>query len=323
MGGEVWISGASGFFGAHLVRGFARSGWRVTALCRGASDTRRLDRLLAGGPEVNRLLLDLQDQEAVETALDREPPEVLVHAAAYGVDHRQQEVATALSFNAVATAFLVDAAARNRVGRFLHIGTAAEYGDAAGLDGPVDEESLPRPAHHYGISKLAGTLLALGRARAAGLPLAVVRPFGMYGPLEGEHKFVPQVLRACLSRTPLPLTEGTQIRDYCYVEDVVDASLRLAAADPFPDQEIINLGSARPLTLRALGESAAAVVGNGTDMLQWGRLPMRQNEVPRIVCNADKARRLLNWQATTSLESGLEATLHFEKERPGWQGAVS
>jgi len=305
---KILITGASGFLGAHITRAFLDSGWSVYAGVRKSSDTWRLNRLINYSERLNLTTIDLLDPGTQSAALAEIMPQVVIHCAAYGVDYRQQDFDTAVNCNVTGTVLLVQAAAENRIERFIHVGTCYEYGDQML---PITEDTCLRPQGLYGSTKAAGTILSIEKAESSDLPLVVIRPFGMYGPLEGEHKFVPQVVRACLSEQIMNLTPGEQIRDYIYVADIVKACVLLAECDHFPSGEILNLGSGQPISMQSFGKTIAELIGQGGTCLQWGKLPYRKGEIMHIVADTQKTKQLLGWQATTSLSQGLQATIEF------------
>ncbi|WP_376967542.1 NAD(P)-dependent oxidoreductase (plasmid) [Azospirillum sp. A26] len=303
---RVLVTGSGGFLGAHVADRFARAGWTVLAAGRKNGGDWRLARLGVAAEPV-RLDLTAPGEEIAAAVADARP-DLIVHCAAYGVDYRFQDVAASARTNLEGTLHLVRAAAQAKAGRVIHVGSCYEYGPS---DRPIGEDALPAPRSLYGITKAAATLAALGTAASRGLALAVVRPFGMYGPLENDTKFVPMILRACRDGRRTELTAGGQLRDYVYVGDVAEACLRLAEMADFPAGEIVNLGSGAPITIRALGEAAAAAVGHGGDALVWGALPYRPDEAMSIVADAAKAAARLGWQASTPLDEGMRRVLAF------------
>ncbi len=307
LSSRLLITGAAGFLGANIASAASQRGWTVLAGNRSKSD---LQRLTALAPAAEPTSFDIaQSSDALSMLLAELRPDAIIHSAAYGVDYRQQDMEAAVAVNILATLRLVEAAAAAGVKRFIQVGTAYEYGSSPT---PLSETSPLNPTSLYGATKAAATVTALERAAARGLPLAVVRPFGMYGRLEGGHKLVPLMIRSCLDGRPLELTPGNQLRDYTFVGDIAEACLDLAATDDFPAGSVFNLGSGAPVTLRALGEAVAAVVGRGGNSLIWGAKAYRPDEVMVIAADVAFTRERLGWRAQTSLESGLRKTLEFE-----------
>jgi nucleoside-diphosphate-sugar epimerase len=268
------ITGASGFLGAHVAAGVAARGWDV---------------------------LD-SDADALAAALDG--VDAVVHCAAYGVDYRQSDFHIALALNVAGSMRLAEAAAR-RGCRLVHVGTSYEYGTE---DGVLAEDRRLSPTGIYGVTKAAATLAMLDHARRMAAPVAVVRPFSMYGPLEGAHKFVPMVMAASRAGRAVELTPGHQERDYLYVGDVVDACLTLAAADRFPAGEVFNICSGAGVTLRDLATAAVAAAGGDPAVLRWGAKDYRPAESMKVVGDPARLAAAIGWRATTSLADGMKRT---------------
>jgi Nucleoside-diphosphate-sugar epimerases len=305
----VLVTGATGFFGAHLVRVLASHGLQPIAVRRAGSDPDRLRRLAPTPDGFHQAIADLRNAGEIRALLNDTRPNAIIHAAAYGVDHRQQDLQEAVATNVTATGELVLAARLAGVRRFLHIGTCFEYGNH---DGPLHEDLPLRPTSLYGSTKAAGSLLALALGGAGGPEVCVARLFGMYGPLEGAHKFVPQVLASARSGTTMACSPGGQKRDYSYVEDIADACRRLLTSDCFPAGQSINFASGRSITLRHLAETAAAAAGSTGNFLNWGAHPYRPEEVMCIEADTAKARRFLGPLPQTPLSDGMRQTLAWE-----------
>ncbi len=314
-GGSILVTGAAGFLGANLVRELARApaaGFAgVVAGIRGTAPGARLAALAAEAPVLPGFDLARGAGE-LQGLLTGAGISAVVHCAAYGVDYAQDDLDAALAVNVGGTARLVAAAAAAGVTRFVHVGTGHEYGAQAGA---IAETACPRPRGIYGTSKLAATVTALDRALTLGLDLCVARPFGMYGPLEGAHKFVPLVMAAAREGRPVALTPGEQVRDYTFVGDVATGIRLLLETPRFPADRIINLASGRPVTLRGLAEAAAAAAGGDPGVLRWGERPYRPDETMSIVADAGLAATL-GWRAATTLAEGMAATAAFDDRRP-------
>lgn len=315
----VLVTGAAGFLGANIVRALACLSPVRTVL----AGRRRAGGLIAGnapdrldllaGTGMASLLLDVEwPTERLTAVLRDHGVDAIVHCAAYGVDYDQSDFETALRVNAGGTDRLVQAASAADVTRFVQVGTGHEYGE---LPSPIAESACPRPRGIYGVAKLAATAIALERARLLGLSLCVLRPFGMYGPLEGAHKFVPMVMRASREGQDVALSPGGQRRDYCYVGDVAAAITNVLDNRAFPTGAIINLASGHAVALRTLADAAVAAVDGDPARLRWGERPYRADDSMLIEADVAQAALLLGWQARTTLAEGMALTAGFEHLR--------
>ncbi|MDZ7283016.1 NAD-dependent epimerase/dehydratase family protein [Sphingomonas sanguinis] len=295
------ITGASGFLGAHVVAGAIARGHAARAAVRASSDQRRLDRLAMGTDIVD---LDLADRDPVALMSALTGVDAVIHCAAYGVDYRQSDFETALALNVAASVRLAEAA--TMVGcRFIHVGTSYEYGTE---EGTLTEDRRLAPTGIYGVTKAAASLALQDLAHRTGTPIAIVRPFSMYGPLEGDHKFVPMVMSASREGRTVELTLGEQKRDYLYVGDVVKACLDLVVTDPFPSGEVFNICSGKGIGLRALAEAAVMAAGGDMAVLRWGAKPYRPAESMNVVGDPAKITAAIGWHATTPLADGMAYT---------------
>ncbi|UUL82167.1 NAD-dependent epimerase/dehydratase family protein [Sphingomonas qomolangmaensis] len=308
------VTGASGFLGAHVVAEAIQRGRAVRAGMRRSSDRSRLDAL---APQAQTAWLDLDDSATLDAALAG--CTAIIHCAAYGVDYRQSDFYTALETNVAATMRLAEAAASRGV-RLVHVGTSYEYGTQDGL---LAEDRVLSPTGIYGVTKAAGTLAVQDFARRTGADCTVLRPFSMYGPLEGTHKIVAAAMRASLAGEMLDLSPGAQERDYLYVADVAAACIDVATAATFPRGEILNICSGEGLSLRALLTAAAQAVGGNEGVFRWGAKAYRPAESMRVVGDPARIAKVLRWRATTSLAEGMAATARWELERLQREGESS
>ena len=299
---RVLVVGAGGFIGAHVVRAFLHHGWDVVAGLRGAAPGPRLQ---VDHRRLSFQAVDILALQGCDLAACR--ADLLVNCAGYGVNPVEDNTATAVAVNAVAIPDLVARAAASGIGRMVHLGSAVEYGTHQALiDEDAPSTAVGEFSGTYAATKLAGSVLALQAARAAGVMLCVARPFGCFGTSESPEKFVPGLLAALREHRAIDLTPGLQIRDYTFAGDVADA---IVAAAEGQVAGVVNICSGVPITIRALGEALIRVVGADPSLARWGARPPRAGEVPRMVGDPTRMRRLTGWRPATSIEEGLVKTI--------------
>jgi nucleoside-diphosphate-sugar epimerase len=289
---RILITGAGGFIGTHLVREAKRRGAHVTALVHNPTD--RL-----GDADIAQADLTTAD---LPKLLDRIQPTIIVNAASYGVGHNEKDEARMRDVNVAAVEKLITAAKRIGVKRFVQLGTYSEYGDQPAT---ITEDTPLAPKEAYARTKAD----ASGRVAAAdGLETIVLRLFNVWGPFERPGRLLPQVILHCRAGTRFPLTLGTQIKEWCYVEDVAAWIMDLALMDrPWPHR-IVNLGSGMRLSVRDMALAAARALG-GEHLLDFGAVPIPAKEVQTGPADLTRVTALLPARRITSLAVGVAATI--------------
>lgn len=293
------ITGGGGFLGSHLTRALLQRGERPLLVSRRA-DLGLLPTDLRDG--VRGEAADLCDAGQVESLFQRERPTTVFHLA--GARGRDAAAAVRCAeVNITATLRVLEAAGRHGATRIVMTGSAEEYGAQSG----VLSESLPtRPASVYGITKAAGTALALALAEQ-GCPVTVLRPFTVYGPGQPDEMFLAAALKAAVEGRAFQMTEGRQRRDLVYVTDVVEALLAAAETDAAVGR-VVNIGSGEG---RPLCEVARLVwrLSGALGPLEIGARPAAAHELFDTCADITLARELLGWRPKVGLEEGLRRTL--------------
>lgn len=285
---RILVTGARGFLGSRIVARARSDELAVVAAHRGASGN-------------GTALLDVCDAASVDAAFQSFAPSVVIHCAAYGVNYAEQELNSALAVNVHGSLCVLAAAARYGVRRFVHVGSCFEYGSHAGL---ISENAPLNPTAVYGATKAAATILMRERAQALGVPLVVVRPFGMWGPGEAAHRLIPQVITSCVNRSVLKLTPCEVIRDYTYVEDMAANILAVALMENVAPGAIVNMGTGQSLTLRDFVLSIAKLFA-AEELMQFGVLDYRATEMASLVADVSRMHQLLGNRPQTPLGEGV------------------
>jgi len=188
----------------------------------------------------------------------------------------------------------VDAAvaAARRVKRVVYLSTGEVYGAAPT---PWREDTTPQPTSDYARAKLAGEA-----ALAAVAPTVVLRIGVAYGPGQKPPMVLPSIVDAVRAGQPIALTEGTQTRDFVFVDDVAEAIARAMAAPA----GVYNIGSGVETRVRDACERFGELLG-APELLRFGARPMRDDDLARYVLDPSRARDVLGLRATTSLADGL------------------
>jgi nucleoside-diphosphate-sugar epimerase len=300
------VTGATGFIGSCLARRLTELGAGVHIFARKQSNRWRIRNL----QQISEHEVDLRDADVVQSAVSKIQPDVVFHLAAYGGYPFQGNIGEMVETNVQGTINMLTAMASLNYQCFVTAGSSSEYGTKPFAMTEVD---LLEPINAYGVTKAAATLYSRYLARSTSRPISILRLFSPYGPYEEPSRLVPYAIKNCLTGQDLNLTSGTQVRDFVYIDDVVEAFLLVALNPPQPG-EILNIGSGTQNTVREVVERIARLCGPKS-RLHWGALAPRPFETTTWLADTSKARRLLGWRPRISLDEGLSRTIAWQQEQ--------
>lgn len=318
---HVFITGAGGFIGSHVVEAFLEAGHTVRALVRYGSSGRRghLEELPAARQaeregRLEIILGDVTDPHQMHALLGGS--QTVVHLAALiGIPYSYAAPASYLAVNAGGTANILEAARRHGARRVVVTSTSEVYGTA--LYTPIDELHPLQAQSPYAASKIAADKMAESYFRSFDLPVVTLRPFNTYGPRQSQRAIVPSVLAQCLAGVPeIRLGNLAPRRDLTYVKDTARAFV-LAATTPGIEGRTIHFGSGESRSIGEIAELCRAVTGSAARLVSDPlRMRPEKSEVGCLECNAALARDLLGWQPRVGLEEGLRRTAEDIRAAP-------
>ncbi|APO51729.1 nucleoside-diphosphate-sugar epimerase [Bradyrhizobium diazoefficiens] len=299
---NVLVTGASGFIGAHLVARLLSEGSRVTVLTRSSS---------ALPPEWHDRISVIACDDFTETGLRRllhAPFDTVFHLAAYGVRPNHRDIDEMIRINVELPATLVRLCTEWRA-RMIMAGTFSEYRSPSTQE-PLTEDSPLEQGKLYGSSKAAGGLMASAIAKSNGADFRLLRLFKVYGAGEAPHRLLPALVSGLTKRERVAISAGTQILDFVYIDDVIEAMLR--ADSHCRDKGGIatwNVSTGRAHSVRDFAERVAAAMGADASLLGFGAINMRRDDEPWLVGSPDLLRSELGWQPSVGLDEGVRAAV--------------
>jgi UDP-glucose 4-epimerase len=239
--------------------------------------------------------------------------EFVIHAAAWrSVPKSMGDPWGYTDVNVLGTVNLLEAAAKARVTRFVCVSSSSVYGEATQV--PLQEDQPTRPISPYAASKLADELFCGLFARSFGLETVAVRYFNVFGPrqsLENEYAVVIPKFITCLMRgeSPPVYGDGTQSRDFTYVDNVVEGTIRASQTSGISG-EVFNIALGEEHTVLDLLKEINTIMGLSIPPLFK---PPRPGDVLRTFADSSKAERLLHWKGHVPFTEGLRRTVAWFK----------
>jgi nucleoside-diphosphate-sugar epimerase len=297
------VTGASGFIGGHLVDRLLAEGAAVTLLVR--PDTSLSERWR---DRVRTVSCDDWSEPALRRALPSPNCETVFHLAAYGVRPSHRDVETMLRINAELPATLVRLC-RQWGARLVISGTFSEYMRPASNE-PLTELSPLEPYKLYGSSKAAGGLIASAIARDAGVGLRILRLFKVYGAGEAPHRLLPDLVTGLNQKKRVAISSGTQILDFVYIDDVIEALLRADGhIRDHGDVASWNVSTGRGHSVRHFAQVVARAMNADGNLLGFGEIAMRKDDEPWLVGDPRLMQVELGWHPQIDLETGVKAAV--------------
>ncbi|HWB76040.1 MAG TPA: GDP-mannose 4,6-dehydratase [Nannocystaceae bacterium] len=311
---RVLVTGADGFLGSHLVERLLQRGDEVIALVRPSSTVGTSELALRNLAPVRERLteviaVDVASPDACARMAAARPQLVYHLAADAWVERSFAQPREVLRTNLDGTMNVLQLARDlASIERVVVTSSSEVYGTAQRER--IAEDHPLEPTSPYAASKLAADRMALAYHRTWGVPVAVVRPFNTYGPRH-VYDVIPKFIARALAGAPLVIFgDGTQSRDFTWVDDMVDAFLR-AGDDERLVGRATNFGSGETITI---AELARLVVTSCESRSPIEHVPARAAEVTRLCCDASFAHTL-GWRAQLGLPEGLRRTIAWARAR--------
>jgi UDP-glucose 4-epimerase len=303
---KALVTGGAGFIGSNLVR----------ALLERGDDVRVLDNFSTGnranlaGLEVEIVEGELRSYERVHNAV--RGTEVVYHLGALGsVPRSVQDPLTSSAVNVEGTLNVLLAARDEGVRRVVFASSSSVYG--AKRDLPVGEELPTDPISPYGVAKLAAERYCVSFTRVyESFETVVLRYFNVFGPRQSPFSqyaaMVPLFITAISAGDPVTVYgDGEQSRDFTYVENVVDATVRAARADGASGR-IFNVAAGTPASVNTVAETIATIVGQPVERRYE---PPRPGDIRDSWADVSAAKEALGYVPTVGLEDGLRRTIDY------------
>jgi UDP-glucose 4-epimerase len=306
QGSSCLVTGGAGFIGSHLTDRLVELGHRVRVVDNLSTGDEA--NLTAVADEIEFLRGDLCDPEVSRRAVAG--IDVVFHLAALpSVPRSLKDPWASHDANVNATMRLLEACREEKVQRIVVSSSSSVYGDTEVL--PKVEAVEPLPRSPYAASKLATEQYALSFARAGLIEAVALRYFNVFGPRQSPHSAYAAVIPAFFlaareQREATLFGDGTQTRDFTYVDNVVHANILAATgAAEVVNGSPVNVGAGMRTSLLGLIEEIARVTGR---TLAYKCYPPRPGDVRDSLASLERAERLLGYRPLVSLVEGLRRT---------------
>lgn len=327
----VLVTGAAGFIGFSLARKLLERGEEVLGLDNlspyyDVSLKRARLGLLQQNPGFRFVALDLANREATAALFAGERFAAIVHLAAQaGVRYSLEQPLAYVDSNLVGFAHILEGARAQRPDHFVFASSSSVYGASRNL--PFREtDRVDHPITLYGATKKANELAAHSYAHLFGLPCTGLRFFTVYGPWGRPDMALFKFTRGILAGEPIPVfNEGRMVRDFTYVDDVVEAVIRVMASPPKGGEgpgfdsdsptgapyRIFNIGNSRPVELLDYIRTIETCLGRKA---QLQLLPIQPGDIAATMADVSHLDRAVGFRPATTIEVGVRRFVDWYRD---------
>lgn len=319
---QILVTGGAGFIGGHLAEHFIRKGHDVVVLDN-LNDfyDQRLKKhnieeartaAAAGDGSYKFVEGDVRDSGLINDLVATSDC-VFHQAANAGVRQSVQNPRQYDEVNVDGTLNILDAARNSEIKRIVLASSSSVYGKPQYL--PYDEQHPTTPVSPYGASKLAGERYGCAYAAVYDLPVVALRYFTVYGPRMRPNMAISNFVSRCMNgHSPVIYGDGTQTRDFTYIDDVIRANTKLLETGA-ADGEALNIGSTDNIEIRALAEEVRDQIAPGLELTYDDR---HDADAEHTHADTSKARRLLGYEPTHTIREGVGQFIEWYQENEQW-----
>jgi len=297
---KVLVAGGTGFIGSHIINTLIKNEYEVISISRSNPNKER------NNPKVDYIEFNLTNPitEKLINYLSR--VEYIINCSGC-IDHKGFDDGGSSIFkeHCLSVFNLTELALKLPLKTFIHLGSSDEYGETVS---PINEGARESPISPYSLSKVTSSHYLQQVYRNRALPVVIIRPFLIFGESQKTTRFLPYIIKKCLKNESFGVTEGIQLRDYCYIEDFV-SGIQKCLDNKKAYGEIINIASGVPRSIKEVTDKVIDIIGSGH--ANYGVIPFRNNESMSLYADITKANTLLEWTPKCNFERSLMKVINW------------
>lgn len=299
---RLLLIGGTGFIGTHIAKKALSLGFDVSIISKNSkSDLEKIK-----GAQYFKI--NINEQAELSRQMQDKVFHYVINLSGY-IDHSNYfnhgEKVIDDHFNGVRN--IVNCINRSNLTTFIQIGSSDEYGNNPA---PQGENLRELPISPYSFAKTASTHFLQMLHLTENFPSVILRPFLVYGPGQGRDRFIPQIINGCLENSEFSVSHGEQLRDFCFIDDIVNAVF-LSLNNSNLHGEVINIASGGAVSIKEVVVLIQKIIGTGSP--KFGQISYRAAENMALYAETKKAKNLLNWSSKITLKEGLKRTIDYQK----------
>ncbi len=292
------VIGGTGFIGSHLVRKLVKADFSVVSLSIHSDK--------GDDSSVKYISCDISDHKLLKQKISFSFDYVF-NLGGYinhsGFDTNEGIKTFDTHFESIK--YIVSLLDRKRIKRFIQFGSSDEYGDAVSPQNEISNGEVFTP---YAKGKLFMTEFLINKFKLDNFPVTIIRLFLVYGPGQDESRLIPYVINNCLRNADVELSSGDQLRDFLYIDDLIEAIEKIIKTEKLKG-EIINIASGNQTKIKSVVKMIHKIISKGN--LNFGSRDINRKENSSLVADVTKAQNILEWKSKVKLEEGIKKTIAY------------
>ena len=307
---KVFVTGAGGFIGSHLVETLVERGYEVKASVKYNSKNSWgwLEQIQARD-KIEVVAGDIRDYDFVSDSI--KGCEGVFHLEALiGIPYSYVSLLAYIQTNVVGTYNILQASKEHELENILITSTSETYGTAQYV--PIDEDHPKVGQSPYSATKISADQLAVSYNKSFGLPVKIVRPFNTYGPRQSARAIIPTVITQLLAgQKEIKLGELSPTRDLLFVKDTANGFVEIAESSKTAGQAT-NIATQSEITMGDLAQKLVNMINPEAVVVKDAkRVRPKNSEVERLFGKNEKIQKLTNWRQQYDIERGLQETVEW------------
>lgn len=290
---HILIIGGTGFIGYHLAKKCLQKNLKVTSVSKNPPKKIRFLK------KVKYIICDINNEKILKKINNNF--DYVVNLGGY-VDHankRETYSSHYLGLKKITTIFI-----KKKIKKFIQIGSSMEYGR---VKSPQKENYNCYPESIYAISKFLSTKHLITLYKKKNFPAVILRLYQVYGPNQDKNRLIPIIIDSCKNNRSFPCSSGVQLRDFLFVDDLIDAIIM--CLDKKVEGKIINIGSGKIIKVKKIINHIVNFYKAGKPL--FGKIKLRKEEMLEVYPSLLNARKFLGWKSKVSFNSGILKTINF------------
>ena len=304
---KVLVTGVTGFVGANLARRLVKDDYEVHILTRETSNLWRIK-------EIYKNLIDwkvdLREKEKLKNILEKINPEYIIHLAIYGGRPNEKDTEEIINSNFLGTVNLVEASRNINYKVFINTGSSSEYGMK---NEKMQENMVCSPNTIYGIAKVGATLYCNYEAKKNNKNIGTLRLFSPFGDFEDRGRLFPDIILALLENKDVNLANPKAVRDFIYIEDVVDLYMKIINENLNISGEVFNCGYGEQHSVEYVANKIKKYL-NSKNSLNYGAKEGRSFDTDLWESDISKIKEKLNWTPKLDFDASIEKACEWYKK---------